>query len=487
MTFKRKVSKSTTLRSNRKAIDQYGYQTVILKMQPKKPTRSRARVMKTAERLRREQNEQNKDRIAALEKALEKKDHELDTAVDGMDLDPIEEDNADPSNDGNDTSPVKKEEEDGGGPIKEIKGVEAKRNNEQKGDEEMGGKKEKQNKQKKDEEGTESADEGKGDAKKKKDKRKKKKVAIASVGEDSDSEGSGLFVPDSSDGSDSESHADSAAFSDEEYGKPLFSFPGIQPSDDATTVGWTSGRSTQFINMHGKKSRARYRLETSAYPLQYEDKLPPSENVSHPKNRYGDMRLDNGKHKYTKRHVLQIFGVAYKSTGTTVSSRDVESIRPKEGRSWRTTPTYVLIAWQVSDEVVDKSWEPRSCLRRIYGTEKADDIIYQAAVKAEDRYEEAKTGRKKAYSRSPSRGLADEDVERERQKSLDGLRSPTPVTRGIKSKSPRAHSPDADELREGFLADYCELVGVESFSELSRDDKRDCLAAWKAEKAAAGV
>src|SRR5688572_16918855 len=145
MTFKRKVSKSTTLRSNRKAIDQYGYQTVILKMQPKKPTRSRARVMKTAERLRREQNGQNKDRIAALEKALEKKDHELDTAVDGMDLDPIEEDNADPSNDGNDTSPVKKEEEDGGGPIKEIKGVEAKRNNEQKGDEEMGGKKEKQN------------------------------------------------------------------------------------------------------------------------------------------------------------------------------------------------------------------------------------------------------------------------------------------------------------------------------------------------------
>lgn len=47
-----------------------------------------------------------------------------------MDLDFIEEDNVDFLNDGNDIFLVKKEEEDGGGLIKEIKGVEVKRNNE---------------------------------------------------------------------------------------------------------------------------------------------------------------------------------------------------------------------------------------------------------------------------------------------------------------------------------------------------------------------
>jgi hypothetical protein len=39
-----------------------------------------------------------------------------------------------------------------------------------------------------------------------------------------------------------------------------------------------------------------------------------------------------------------------------------------------------------------------------------------------------------------------------------------------------------EELREEFLTNYLELLGLSNFKELDRDQKRDCLAAWKDEK-----
>ena len=151
-------------------------------------------------------------------------------------------------------------------------------------------------------------------------KNRKKKVTIdadqpmPSIEKEGEKEGysGNLFDSDAeiSEISDSESDSDAAAFSDPEYGKPLYSRPGAKSTKNAETVGWSGGRSMLYINQYGKKSAARYRLEKYAQPPEYEDDPPEAQKVSNPKNRLGDERLDNGKFKYTKRHIRGIYGVA---------------------------------------------------------------------------------------------------------------------------------------------------------------------------------
>ena len=47
--------------------------------------------------------------------------------------------------------------------------------------------------------------------------------------------------------------------------------------------------------MYGKKSAARYRLESCAESAEYEENPPEPQKVSNISYRYGDDRLDNGK------------------------------------------------------------------------------------------------------------------------------------------------------------------------------------------------
>ncbi|GAB1319511.1 Chromo domain-containing protein [Madurella fahalii] len=399
-------------------------------------------------RLLRAEKEGQKDQIARLEEALKQKDEEL-AALTAEELQAMDIDN----DEGQDNSDENKDDDT--------------TRNEGQGGEEVVIKKEE------DEESTTG----------KVEEKEKAKVGAEQNNKASDE---ALFVGDGPD-VDSDSDSDSAAFFDEENHKALFTFPGTQPAKDAKTVGWTSGRSTDFINMHGKKSAARYRIERSAYPAEYEDNLPAEEKVSNPKNRYGDERLDNGKFKYTKRHIRGIFGVAWKSAGTRTSRNDLDDINPDLVNNWRNTITYVLIAWQIG-ESIQKSWEPRSCLRDRWGKKDADLAIYEAAVEAEDRYMEAKTGNRPAKSRSPSAGLAESHIRKHREKSLGvGRSSPSRSTRAKSSKSPQSKTKSLDELKDQFLANYFELLGVEDFADLSRDEKRDCIAAWEEEKLAAAA
>ncbi|KAH6883885.1 hypothetical protein B0T10DRAFT_463250 [Thelonectria olida] len=334
--------------------------------------------------------------------------------------------------------------------------------------------------------------EGEKDAEESKDRKstkKPKKAIVRSIenpdgGEDSEDNG-GLFVSDHETDSDSDSDSDSnsAAFSDAEYGKALYTFPGTKPVKDVKTVGWSGGRFTGYINMYGKKSAARYRLGRFAFPADYEDSQPKHEKVSNPNNRYGDELLDNGKFKYTKRHIRGIFGVAWKGSGVGVSRDDLDCINPDIVQNWRNSPTYVLIAWDIDGEI-KKTWETRACLRDRWGKKDADIAIYEAAVEAEGRYMEAKIGKRLAKSRSPSVGLAQGHVRKHREKSLGIKRSSpfrsTPTTRA--SKSPQPETKTLEELREEFLNDYLELLGAEDFADLPWSEKRECMAAWREEK-----
>jgi hypothetical protein len=147
--------------------------------------------------------------------------------------------------------------------------------------------------------------------------------------DDDDDDDTPLFVPETKPDPASEPE-------DPEYGAPLFTRPGPQLGDNVTTVGWTSGRKTQYINMYGKKSAARYRIEDAADTAEYEDSLQTEDKkqqcVTLRKNRFGYRKLDNDKWEFTKRHMRSIYGVAWEGAGTGDSAADLKLIKPYEGR-----------------------------------------------------------------------------------------------------------------------------------------------------------
>jgi hypothetical protein len=180
-----------------------------------------------------------------------------------------------------------------------------------------------------------------------------------------------------------------------------------------------------------------YRLESSADSAEYEDELPVSEKVTNHNNRYGDHRLENGKFRFMKRHLRAIFGVEWEGTGTDGLDDDLDLIDPKvvgeAATRWPTT--YVLVAWDVSGELV-KTWEPRQALRARWGKESADKAIFSAACEAENRYSEAKVGKRLASSRSPSVGLVEETTRHFREQS-----PPQASHRALAQTNPRLQHP----------------------------------------------
>jgi hypothetical protein len=65
-----------------------------------------------------------------------------------------------------------------------------------------------------------------------------------------------------------------------------------------------------YINQYKPKNAAKHRLESFTTSGEYEDEKPSSENVSNIYNRHGDEVLPNNKFRFTKRHIIAIYGVA---------------------------------------------------------------------------------------------------------------------------------------------------------------------------------
>ena len=317
--------------------------------------------------------------------------------------------------------------------------------------------------------------------------------------DDDDNHDTPLFVPETESEPASEPE-------DPEYGAPLFTRPGPQLGDNVTTVGWTSGRKTQYINMYGKKSAARYRIEDAADTAEYEDSLQTEDKkqqcVTLRKNRFGDRKLDNDKWEFTKRHMRSIYGVAWEGAGTGDSAADLKLIEPYEGRP-RWPGTYVLVAWVTgtyldtngaSKEKIEKAWETRATLRARWGTKSADENIYKAACEAEMRYEEAVTGKRRAVSRTPSVSLINTDLRRFREQSLAADRASSsgnrqslvPGTSRSSTPGVRASSVQSlASLLKEFRLSYCECAGVASFKDLDAANKADFVQAWQSTKAKA--
>lgn len=267
---------------------------------------------------------------------------------------------------------------------------------------------------------------------------------------------------------------------------PLFYRPGPAAGQQVTTVGWVrNGR--YYINMYGKKSAPKYRLEKYADSAEYEDEPPAEQNISNSEIRFGDAKNLNGKRKYTKRHIYGLYGVAWnannKSGADAVDLIDPDGLKMLDGSlgKKRWPDTYVLIAWNIDGRML-KKWEPRSTLRVRWGTKEADIAIHKAAVEQECRYEEATTGQRPKLSRSPSVGLADDMVTNFRQQSVP-VRSSSPVFQHARFSE--AEPPNKVSARRGpamtkeeFIAFYCELAGAANFFDLDINAQQKCVIAW---------
>ena len=453
------------------------------------PVSKTRRVKRTLTRLRAQTNEENKEKIARLEAALEKSEEQLQESTDlDNDLDPMDVDETDEPD----------QAVDGGQSSNSNSGQSNNSNSGQSNNSNSG----QPNNSNSGPAGANPAQVQGGNNNPQQveaNANAASTIEIESDDDDNNDDDTPLFVPEIEPDSASEPE-------DPEYGAPLFTRPGPKLGDNVTTVGWTDGRKTQYINRYGKKSAARYRIEDAADTAEYEDSLQTEDKkqqcVTLRKNRYGDRKLDNDKWEFTKRHIRSIYGVAWEGAGTGDSAADLKLIEPYEGRP-RWPVTYILVAWVTgtylgtdgaTKEKIDKAWETRATLRARWGTKSADKHIHEAAREAEMRYEEAVTGKRRAVSRTPSVGLIEADLQRFREQSLTADRSSSSGNR--QSLAPETSISNAPGVRtdsmqvlarslENFKLNYCECAGVTSFEDLSPANKADFVQAWQFTKASA--
>ncbi|KAM0321510.1 hypothetical protein ACHAQA_010078 [Verticillium albo-atrum] len=262
---------------------------------------------------------------------------------------------------------------------------------------------------------------------------------------------------------------------DEDGEKALFVRHIPKHGDQFETVGWGTGKSgTFYINRQGKKGASKYRLESLAESAEYEDREKNDEDphkVTNSENRYGDKKLPNGKWKYTKRHIIGIWGVAWECPVGCMD--DLDLINPDQVDKWPTT--YVLIMWDIGGER-KKVWETRSSLRSRWTKKGADAAIYEAACEAEDRHIEAETGMRPASSRSPSRDLAETTTARFRAQSHDTNNAGKVRFQVDKDVN------DLSKALQAFKISYGELYG-KPFQQMNVNEKADMVSAWQVQKA----
>lgn len=310
-----------------------------------------------------------------------------------------------------------------------------------------------------------------------------------------------LFLED-----DETSEFEDPEYEDPEYGKPLLTIPttsGIS-EEGVKTVGWSGRHLPKYINMYGKKYSATYRVENRAFPRSYAEDRPENENVGSAKNRFGDTLPGIGRVQHPNAETPRIWGVAWRGLNSGDLEHDLELIDPEYNDSFTHTVTYVLVGWMIDGEE-EKKRETRTAYRNIIGNRsKADMNTYKAAVESQQRYIEAKEGRRRAISRSPSVPLLEGELDLARGKTRSARRtSKSSRSKRGSAQSDRGSSPtrflpsprstvspqrqtqgagNLSEVKTRFLTDWLELRDAEDFSELSAADQQQCVESWRIHK-----
>ena len=130
---------------------------------------------------------------------------------------------------------------------------------------------------------------------------------------------------------------------------------------------------------------------------------------SEPDKRFAEVDKDGRGHTFKLRDLVSLMGVAFTSKEFDLDLIDPDLV--KTGPSGRKYPTtYVWAKWKI-DGKIEKSWETRTAIRRLYGNRKceseplifeADRNIFETARRNLERYQEFTEGRRPGTSKSPT-------------------------------------------------------------------------------------
>ncbi|KAF2197902.1 hypothetical protein GQ43DRAFT_494748 [Delitschia confertaspora ATCC 74209] len=157
------------------------------------------------------------------------------------------------------------------------------------------------------------------------------------------------------------------------------------------TVAWGSGPGKFYIIQLGSSGRTVYRRDRDFVVVKGND--TEWKEGDHSKkictmNRFGEKKDDRDKIIYTKRHLKAVYGVPLDLEKHHTVERALEELNPDTLRDrWETV--HILVGWDLLlNGEITKAWETRTSLRQRWGKDNADRIIYEAACRAEKRYQE---------------------------------------------------------------------------------------------------
>lgn len=206
------------------------------------------------------------------------------------------------------------------------------------------------------------------------------------------------------------------------------------------TVAYNFNRGTEeYINRYGGEN-PWFRVE-SIPDKTFNANDAGMENFGNRKSRPSYELADNGKLKYTRRHIRGVLAIAFVgSVGNATDIRkDVELINPENIKD-RWPIVRVRILWDLDNDGKNmvKVWEPMTTLRDRWGTKKANQAVYDGACDAMTAFLQSGGFHGAGRYRSPSAGVLVRDtVEEQRALSLEP-QTPSPAPRG--SSSPVYHS-----------------------------------------------
>ena len=113
------------------------------------------------------------------------------------------------------------------------------------------------------------------------------------------------------------------------------------------TVRWYGSRSKKYINRFGSENALIYRIGRFVFTEEYKAEVRKGkrnkENISKKANRYGEKEDKDGEFKYTSRHILGIYSIAWKIQGSYPSRDDIDLINPSLVKKWTGIEIYILV------------------------------------------------------------------------------------------------------------------------------------------------
>ena len=262
---------------------------------------------------------------------------------------------------------------------------------------------------------------------------------------------------------------------------------------DLRHIGTLRRWGEMYVMADGPKNSISYRIHKSKDMAEYTN----PEALDLMTYRYGDEFERNEKGKKSlkyKRYAREITGVAWYVDPDLLDKfpeefpNEVDLLKPrkcstdypilyKEGnvvKYMKAVDCLIEVRYDI-DGVKEKRWETRTTVRAYWGTEKADQGVYTAAIAQEDRFENWCLGKREGRdaSATPGRQLTPARSKRLATVEIDrASREPTPVT--AKTKAVHFDNNEEDAKVAKIRARYEKMYG-KSFAQMSREEKREMM------------